>query len=79
LSVVGIVPDPGLQEAVKADANRVAASLTRDYSRGRIYPNFQQTQTDTSRAFEASAWERLVSLRKRVDPAGVLRANHEIA
>ncbi|WP_433359502.1 FAD-binding oxidoreductase [Actinoplanes sp. CA-142083] len=79
MSVVGIVPDPALQEAVRADAETVAASLTKDYSRGRIYTNFQQKQTDTSRAFEPSAWERLVALRKRVDPAGVLRANHEIA
>ncbi|GAA0488073.1 FAD-linked oxidase [Paractinoplanes deccanensis] len=77
ISVVGVVVNPEMQRAVVAESERMVASLS-DYSRDRIYINFQQTQGDTSRAFAPAAWKRIEEIRRRVDPNKTLQANHEI-
>ncbi|MFF5077012.1 FAD-binding oxidoreductase [Actinoplanes sp. NPDC000266] len=76
-AVVGVVFSPEVQAAVVAESERIVGSL-REWSRDRIYTNFQQTQGDTSRAFAPAVWQRLVELRHRVDPHKTLQANHEI-
>lgn len=76
-AVVGVVFNPEVQAAVVAEADRMVGSLG-EYSRDRIYTNFQQAPGDTARAFDQASWQRLRQIRDRFDPAGVLQANHEI-
>ncbi len=76
-AVVGVVFSPEGQPAVVAEADRMIGSLG-EYSRDRIYTNFQQAPGDTSRAFDTASWQRLQEIRRRVDPTGVLQSNHEI-
>ncbi|MGC5309806.1 FAD-binding oxidoreductase [Micromonospora zamorensis] len=78
MSVVGIVTGPVSKAATLADAARVVRALATGHSRGRKYLNFTQQQGDTSRAFDPADWLRLLEIRAKVDPTGLLQANHEI-
>jgi FAD/FMN-containing dehydrogenase len=66
-----------LAKQTVADCERVVDAMA-PYSRGRQYLNFQEEPVDPSTGYDASAWERLLRIRKAVDPAGVFQANHEI-
>ena len=47
-------------------------------ARGRHYLNFARWTVDPATALGAGAWQLLRAIRRKVDPAGVFRANHEI-
>jgi FAD/FMN-containing dehydrogenase len=66
-----------LAKQTVADCERVVDAMA-PYSRGRQYLNFQEEPVDPSTGYDASAWERLLRIRKAVDPAGLFQANHEI-
>lgn len=78
MSVVGVVPTPKAKASVIAESELIVGSLASDYSRKRIYTNFQLRPTDTSQAFDPATWERLTRIRREVDPDSLLQANHEI-
>ncbi|MEU7588276.1 FAD-binding oxidoreductase [Micromonospora sp. NPDC049230] len=74
---VGPVFDPAHRPGVQAEADQLLDSLS-EYSRGRKYLSFDLQDSDPSRGYDAASYERLVALRRRVDPNGILRTNHEI-
>ncbi|WP_326558524.1 hypothetical protein [Micromonospora sp. NBC_01796] len=60
-----------------ADCERVIEAMA-PYSRGREYLNFQEEPVDPSTGYDASTWQRLIEIRRTVDPGGLFQANHEI-
>jgi FAD/FMN-containing dehydrogenase len=61
-----------------ADAQRLVAGMA-PWSTGRSYLNFAEEQVDTSTGYERAAYQRLLELRRRLDPTGLFVANHQIA
>ncbi|WP_127502021.1 FAD-binding oxidoreductase [Actinoplanes solisilvae] len=73
----GAVFDPAQKPAVVAEIHGIVDAMS-EWSRDRVYLNFAQEQGTTSRAFDSATWQRLLSIREKVDPNGVLRPNHEV-
>ncbi|TQS40124.1 FAD-binding oxidoreductase [Cryptosporangium phraense] len=48
------------------------------WTNGRNYLNFTQQPVDPSTGFDPGAWQSLLQIRRRVDPSGVFRSNHQI-
>ncbi|HEX5560539.1 MAG TPA: FAD-binding oxidoreductase [Nocardioidaceae bacterium] len=74
---VAIAATPELAARGHADATALVDALA-PYSSGRDYLNFAETKVDVSASYRAETWRRLTGVRSAVDPAGVLKANHEV-
>ena len=74
---VAMAPTPELATLGRQDARRLAAALE-PWSSGRSFLNFTEERTDTSTAYEPTAWERLRAVRAQVDPGRLFVANHPI-
>jgi FAD/FMN-containing dehydrogenase len=74
---LGMAFDPETAARTTGDARRLIRALA-PWAQGRPYLNFVEQETDVSRAYSPTAWARLQEVRRRVDPEGLLRANHPI-
>jgi FAD/FMN-containing dehydrogenase len=68
----------GDDDAVLTHARRVGGALA-PWTNGRAYLNFSEHPIDTRRAFDADTFRRLQAVKARLDPYGVIHANHPIA
>ncbi len=50
-----------------------------EFGSGRAYSNFAERAVDAASFYPEETYRRLREIRSRVDPDGLLRANHEIA
>lgn len=78
LFAVGMALDEQMGAAMFGQARRLTDAMA-PWSEGRSYLNFAETPTDSRTAYGESAYERLRAVRRRVDPAGLMHANHAIA
>ncbi|WP_170324061.1 FAD-binding oxidoreductase [Cryptosporangium phraense] len=60
-----------------ADHDRTLEAMAPWFA-NRSYLNFAQQAVDPATGFDPGAWQSLLRIRRRVDPYGVFRANHEI-
>lgn len=77
LMALAMAMEPAMAEAGQAYAGTVAETLA-PWAADRIYLNFTEQAADVQRAYAPEAWERLQEVRSRVDPDGVVRANHAV-
>jgi FAD/FMN-containing dehydrogenase len=77
LFVAGLALSPEMAATKAAHAERLTAAL-RPWSSAGQYLNFAERPTDVSRAFEAATYARLRAVKDRLDPHGVIHANHGI-
>jgi FAD/FMN-containing dehydrogenase len=73
----GLAVDAGMEAAVLAHAARVKAALA-PWSGPGHYLNFAEHAVDTSASFGAFTYRRLQAVKARVDPEGVIHANHSV-
>jgi FAD/FMN-containing dehydrogenase len=51
----------------------------RPYGHGRSYSNFAERPVDAASFYSEETYRRLREIRSRVDPDGLMRANHVIS
>jgi FAD/FMN-containing dehydrogenase len=73
----GVPFDAEVGAAVVTHARRLVDTMA-PWGRGRSYLNFTEGATDLGTAYREDSYARLRALRARVDPDGVLHANHAI-
>jgi hypothetical protein len=73
---VGITPTPEAAGAVSA-AVEAAKHALRPWSADTMYQNFAETPTQARRVF-GNALPRLRAVKRRWDPADLIRANHPV-
>jgi FAD/FMN-containing dehydrogenase len=73
---VTMAPTPEAAEHGRAATLRMLHALDRADSGG-AYLNLAERAVDPSSAFDPAAWQRLLEIRRRVDPGRLLVANHE--
>ena len=73
----GLALDPGMAAAMDGHIEHAKALLA-PFSGAGHYLNFAEQPVDTSRSFDLDTWARLVAVKDRVDPDGVIHANHAI-
>jgi hypothetical protein len=74
---VGVLMDPSMSGPLRA-ALAGAVDAVAPWGRGRRLLNFVDAPADTRTMFDPQAHERLCEIRARVDPEGLLQANHPI-
>ena len=72
-----MAPTPEMHAQGDLDAASVVAAMT-PWANGRQYLNFVEEPHDASDGFWPDNWARLQAVRASVDPAGVLKANHQV-
>jgi FAD/FMN-containing dehydrogenase len=72
----GIAPPP-MKEMTEAEMAGVQAAVA-PHAADRDYLNFAESATDLERFFGAETYARLRQVKHAVDPAGRIRANHDI-
>jgi FAD/FMN-containing dehydrogenase len=75
---VGMPISPEVGAAIERDSRELMEMLDA-YGHGRSYSNFAERAVDAAEFFPEETYRRLREVRRRVDPDGVMRANHEIA
>jgi hypothetical protein len=78
LSGIGVPMSPELAEAIPAGLDRLADAVAPWRSDGGYF-NFAERACDVDAILPADVCERLADVKRRWDPAGTIRANHEIA
>ena len=74
---VAIAATPEIGRQGHADALALVDAMS-SYASGRDYLNFAENRVDVRTSFPEQTWRRLKGIRSAVDPAGVLKANHEV-
>jgi hypothetical protein len=74
---VGMVFGEDSYLAARAQIQKIERGFA-PYDEGRQYLNFTEDHTDVSRFYTPAAFERLRSVKAKVDPENVFRANHPI-
>ncbi len=74
---VAVAPTPELARAGRADAEGARLALG-PWDTGRSFLNLTERPVDPRTAYGDDAWVRLTRLRDRLDPEGILLANHAI-
>jgi FAD/FMN-containing dehydrogenase len=74
----GMPIDEQVGAAVERDSRELMEAM-RPYGHGRNYSNFAERAVDASSFYPEETYRRLRAVRERVDPDGLMRANHEIA
>ena len=74
---VGMLMPPATPDALRAAVDAVVDAMA-PWGRGRSCLNFTDVATDTGTMFDAEAYRRLAEIRGRIDPEGLLLANHPI-
>lgn len=77
LFAIGIPMGPVTPPAIDGRLDELAGALA-PWASGRSYLNFAERRTDTRAFFPAATHDRLVAVRRAVDPDGLLRANHPV-
>lgn len=77
LEAVGPAVDAAQAAVSHERLGRVIADLA-PWAAGQ-YLNFSERPGDAASAFGAGTWERLLAVRRRVDPDGLMRAHQPIA
>jgi UDP-N-acetylenolpyruvoylglucosamine reductase len=77
LFAVGIAATPELRAAAERDVKRVIAALE-PWDSGRDYMNFRESRSDGTRLFSAERYERLLEIKRRIDPHDLIRSNHPV-
>ncbi len=72
----GMAPTPEAAAVARAHADALVAALA-PWAGGRAYLNFAERPTDVRTGFDEATYARLRAVRERLDPDGLLRANHE--
>jgi hypothetical protein len=75
---VGMTMDEQMGAAVERDSRELMDAM-QGYGHGRNYSNFAERQVDARSFYSEDTYRRLLEVRSRVDPDGLMRANHEIA
>ncbi|HEV7774074.1 MAG TPA: FAD-binding protein [Conexibacter sp.] len=75
---VGPAPAPPVAEAVAVHLARVTDALA-PYDAGSRYLNFQDARVEPETFFDDATLARLRVVKARVDPANLIRGNHDIA
>src|SRR3954464_12310036 len=73
----GMPIDEQVGAAVERDSRELMEAM-RPYGHGRNYSNFAERAVDASSFYPEETYRRLRAVRERVDPDGLMRANHEI-
>jgi hypothetical protein len=73
----GLALDPDVEAAILGHAARLKAALDPWVGTGQ-YLNFAEHAVDTSASFGAFTYRRLEAVKARVDPDGVIHANHSL-
>jgi FAD/FMN-containing dehydrogenase len=73
----GLAIDPDVEAAILGHAARLKAALDPWVGTGQ-YLNFAEHAVDTSASFGAFTYRRLEAVKARVDPDGVIHANHSL-
>lgn len=76
--LLSITPTPEIAAACEQGLDAALGSLA-PYLSDRVFLNFAERPTDPRQAFDAATWERLVAVRRAVDPTGVFLANFAFA
>jgi FAD/FMN-containing dehydrogenase len=74
----GMPIDEQVGAAVERDSRELMEAMS-EYGHGRAYSNFAERAVDASSFYPEDTYRQLRAIRERVDPEGLLRANHEIA
>ncbi|MEA2471486.1 MAG: hypothetical protein QOE38_2485 [Thermoleophilaceae bacterium] len=74
---VGMVMDEQMGAAVERDAGALMQAME-PYGHGRSYSNFAERPADAGSFYPDDVYARLRAVRARVDPDGLMRANHVI-
>src|SRR3954453_18783114 len=74
----GMPIDEQVGAAVERDSRELMGALA-PYGSGRAYSNFAERAVDASSFYPEDVYRRLREIRSRVDPDGLMRANHVIA
>jgi hypothetical protein len=74
---VGMTMDEQMGAAVERDSRELMEAM-QPYGHGRSYSNFAERQVDARSFYSEDTYRRLLEVRSRVDPDGLMRANHEI-
>jgi FAD/FMN-containing dehydrogenase len=69
--------DADTAAAGERDAKAICAAMA-PWSNDRLYLNFAEQATDTSRGYSPADYSRLVAVRESVDPNGLFVANHRV-
>ncbi len=77
LFLLGIPMSPEMATGITASIAAAKVALA-DYLTGRTFFTFLADDDDPTRAFAASALQRLREIKRDVDPAGVLRSNRPV-
>jgi FAD/FMN-containing dehydrogenase len=75
---VGMTMDEQMGAAVERDSRELMEAMA-PYGHGRNYSNFAERQVDARSFYPEDTHRRLLEIRSRVDPDGLMRANHVIA
>jgi hypothetical protein len=74
---IGIAPSPEAAQAVEAAAGSLIASLE-PWRAQRDYANFAETDRRAEALYPADVLERLREVKRRVDPADIIRGCHPL-
>jgi FAD/FMN-containing dehydrogenase len=74
---VGMVMNEQMAAKVRHDAAALMEAMA-PYGHGRAYSNFAENPTDPASFYPDEVYTRLREVRARVDPDGLMRANHVI-
>lgn len=77
LHTVAVAPSPQAAAAGRAAGRRVVEAMA-PWSQASLVPTFADTSVDSGAFYDGEDWVRLVHLRSRLDPAGVMVANHPV-
>jgi FAD/FMN-containing dehydrogenase len=77
LFAVGVAPMPEIAAKTRSDVARVLAAVD-PWDSGRDYLNFREDASTGERLFSGETHERLRAIKAAVDPANVIRSNHEV-
>ncbi|MEA2430098.1 MAG: hypothetical protein QOI19_571 [Thermoleophilaceae bacterium] len=75
---VGMTMNEQMAVAVERDSRELMAAM-QPYGHGRSYSNFAERAVDAGSFYPEDTYRRLREIRSRVDPDGLMRANHVIA
>src|SRR3954452_8977425 len=73
----GMPIDEQVGAAVERDSRELMEAIA-PYGSGRAYSNFAERPVDASAFYAPDTYRELRAIRERVDPDGLMRANHEI-
>ena len=72
-----MAPTPQMHQQGLVDAQYVVDAMS-PWANGRQYLNFVEEPHDASEGYSAESWARLQAVRAAVDPAGIVKANHQV-